>query len=486
MTEDMVYDILAFLDEEHPGSNILLTYGEPPEAQILAALALKSHLYPDTDWDERKIDEAVAQLYPLIRYYDDNLIIRCMPERLTFLSEEAVANFNKMYREKFGDWDALLRTVPASNHDTVLHGLRNFFDFITKDNPFINRLKVLDIRYAHWLGTLIVFDVPQELSVTAFARKLSKIFDGEYIGVVGPVPHSRGVGVRIYNADKDWKVWPTDIFNNPWLKCYEGGLSLPMPLGLDDSDNPFVIDLTELNTLVFVSGDTEEMGQFAFPQLDYLISRKSPLEVKFMFLKGQATFLLSGLANRLREYRIGSQEPPLLYTERAEEVEKWCAYAMAQLAAFENELKTRERLFKASGCETFDEFRAKTHEILPRWVCCISALPAEVRGASDKYEEVISAMCSLVYSDLARFGMHLIFITFRRFNLDLQLAFHNGLNDGNGLGMVVMPWGTLNTSDSYALIGGPEACRVGWHRGLSIYKSPLGEVHEFCLIKGDS
>lgn len=446
------------------------------EGRLLATFALKAGLIPQIEVDDDVMAEALEENHPTISPYTHQRFSRGAP----WLGEETLAYLKELQEGKFYYLEELIGQQPQECRDEIRDGIYRILGSWQGGRP-IAAYRVNAIRRSKRLGTTVILDSGDECSEIALEHMLKSIgfqARARFGGV-------SGVGVRIIEGSRQFQVPMSEVKAHPkWEAQVSLPWSLPLPMGMDDTDRPFVLDLSELNCLVNISADRAGMTDFIDPIVIDLAKSRKPTDVRFLTVDS-TDWVLSWLWHEKRmprTYMLGEKSPKVEFDGDANEIVRWCAHAKRQLDLFKNELATRERLFVELGAEDFSDYRNKAKHPVPHWVLCIAYLPFDGVGlgsaAYEAYQEVLTAAHEFMLSDsISRYGMHVIYSTYSSIDADTQLYLLSRMDEAAGIGVAVT-YGNFDIADSYKMIGSPDATRVGG--GRCVYRTPVGEIIDYC------
>lgn len=446
------------------------------EAKIAALAAIKGGILPQLSVSEEEMREALEECYPAITPYTSPRLRQEAP----WLGERALAYLSELHRKKFSYLYELFEQQPEAIRNDLNIEVCRILNSVYDSHPFAAH-RVLQIRHSERLGTFAVLETGPDCSDVALEHMLK----AHGYKVRARVAGWGGVGVQVLEGNRQYQVPISEVKSHGfWQLSVDLDWTLPLPMGMDDTDRPFVLDLSELNCLVNISADRAGMTDFIDPIVIDLAKSRKPTDVRFLTVDS-TDWVLSWLWHEKRmprTYMLGEKSPKVEFDGDANEIVRWCAHAKRQLDLFKNELATRERLFVELGAEDFSDYRNKAKHPVPHWVLCIAYLPFDGVGlgsaAYEAYQEVLTAAHEFMLSDsISRYGMHVIYSTYSSIDADTQLYLLSRMDEAAGIGVAVT-YGNFDIADSYKMIGSPDATRVGG--GRCVYRTPVGEIIDYC------
>lgn len=399
-----------------------------------------------------------------------------------WLGDAALSFLKKLSDEKFTYLDELISEQP----EALRERLRNVIEYILDSSYGFHPLaahRVLGIKHSSRLGTMVIFDNGEDYSEVAFKSMLRSACG--YLGRTS-LAGSRGVGVCVLKGTQEYKVPLAEVKARGFWKAMAGLQgSLPLPMGLDESDTPLVVDLANLDLLVDISADYSGMRDFMDTIVLDLVQTRRPGDVRFLSVDGTSWAMCSLKCSNVvhPDYVIGATHDSVDFSGDANMILHWCVQAKRQLDDFRTELEVRKRLFEDCQAENFELYKLKSKRMLSHWVLCIAGLSTdEVKRenpAYEAYDNIVVETENLMFNKkLSKYGMHIVHFTNPWMDDEKRLLLHADMNDGRSVGVAVTYGYNFDVSDSYKMIASDAAMRVGG--GRCVYRSPLGEIVDYC------
>lgn len=395
--------------------------------------------------------------------------------------ERAPAYLSELHRKKFSYLYELFEQQPEAIRNDLNIEVCRILNSVYDSHPFAAH-RVLQIRHSERLGTFAVLETGPDCSDVVLEHMLK----AHGCKVRARVPGWGGVGVQVLEGNRQYQVPISEVKSHGfWQLSVDLDWTLPLPMGLNDFGEPHVVDLDALSCLVNISADRAGMTDFAGTIVTDLAKSRKPDDVRFLTVDGSNWVLNAFWLPFVVpcDYLLGEQGPGCdLEFANSREILGWCLHATRQLGLFKCELEERKRLFAGCKAKDFEDYKWKSKCSLPHWVLCIASLPAEAVEYGDPayaaYQQVLDEVHEFIITgDLREYGMHVVYFTYSNIDALMLQLLHGQMDSTASIGIAVT-YGNFTVADSYAMIGSPDATRVGG--GRCIYRSPLGEITDYC------